>query len=379
MAYPAKRCVRCIQTASYPGIEFDSDGVCSVCRAFERRVAAEKDKRNEAEFLRILGKARKRNPKCNALVGISGGKDSSYVLHLMVRRYKANVLAFTHDNGFYTDEARQNVDTMVKTLGVDHRYVTMDKGLFRRIHQALLKNRCADLCLGCPTGGIAAANALAMEHHIPIVVWGFSPQTEPIFPLEFTATYDYRYLVNAVKPYVKRSELGSFRHAAMPWLFYTLVMRRVRYVFLPEYVDWNDRAIGEVLSKEYGWVDYGNGKPHFDCLLADVYDYFLNQRFGTSRIVEKLSQMVRCGQLTREEALARSKSQDPVEEPSPAVDELCRRLDITRDDLKPFLRGAVKDYRYFKGYTSLFHRLSWVFWLTYKLGFTSEVPYLKYR
>lgn len=378
MASPVKRCNRCIQTASYPGIEFDSDGVCTICRALERRAAAQK-KRNEADFLRILDKARKRNPKYNALVGISGGKDSSYVLHLMVKRYKANVLAFTHDNGFYADEARQNVDTMVKALGVDHRYVGTDKQLLRRIYQALLKNRCADLCLGCPTGGIAAANALAVQHHIPMVVWGFSPQTEPIFPLELTATYDYRYLVNAVRPYVKRSELTSFRHAGLPWLFYTMFVRRLRYVFLPEYVDWNEEEIREVLSGEYGWVDYGEGWPHFDCVLSTVYDYFLNRRLGTSRVVEQLSQMARCGQLTRDDALKKLEAHDPVEEPAAAVAELCRRLDVTRDDLEPFLRGAVKDYRYFKGYTSLFHRFSWVFWLSHKLGLMSETPYLKYR
>ena len=378
MAAQVKRCVRCIQTASYPGIQFDSGGVCSVCRAFERRVAAQK-RRNEAEFLRILDKARKRNPKYNALVGISGGKDSSYVLHLMVRRYRANVLAFTHDNGFYADEARQNVDTMVKALGVEHRYVGQDKDLFRRIHRALLKNRCADLCLGCPTGGIAAANELVMKHDIPIVVWGFSPQTDPIFPLKITATYDYRYLLNAVKPYVKRYELSGFKHAALPWLFYTLVVRGARYLFLPEYVDWNEREILKTLEDQYGWVDHGKGEPHFDCVLSPVYDYFLNQRFGTSRVVEQLSQMVRAGQLAREEALARSETQDPVEEPVAAVDEICRRLDITRDDLEPFLRGAVKDYRHFKGYTSLFHRFSWMFWLSHKLGLISETPYLKYR
>jgi len=378
MISPVKRCSRCIQTASYPGIEFDSDGVCTVCRAFERREAAQK-KTNEAEFLRILDRARKRNPKYNALVGISGGKDSSYVLHLMVKRYKANVLAFTYDNGFHTDEAWQNVDAMVNALGVEHTSVGTDKELFRRIHQALLKNRCADLCLGCPTGGIAAANELALEHRIPLVVWGFSPQTEPIFPVEFYTTYDYRYLLNAAKPYVKRSELGSFRHAAMPWLFYTLFVKRVRYVFLPEYVDWNEREIREVLSREYGWVDYGRGVPHFDCVLCDLYDYFLNQRFGVSRVVERLSQMVRCGQLGREEALAKLEAEDPVEEPAGAVEGFCQRLDITRDDLEPFLRGDVKDYRHFKGYTSLFHRFSWIFWLTHKLGLTSDVPYLKYR
>ena len=70
---------------------------------------------------------------------------------------------------------------------------------------------------------------------------------------------------------------------------------------------------------------------------------------------------------------------DPVEEPTAAVDELCRRLDITRDDIEPFLRGAVKDYRHFKGYTSFFHRCSWIFWLGHKVGLISETPYLKYR
>ena len=374
-----RRCVRCIQTETYPGIELDAEGLCSICRAFDRRWAARDGENCEAEFLCILGKARRRNSKYNALVGLSGGKDSCYLLHLMVKRYNANVLVFTHDNGFLSDGARKNIDLMVEALGVEHRYITRDAELLKRSYRALIKNECAELCMLCTSGGVAAVNSLVLREKIPMVMLGFSPQTEPILPLEIHSGYDYRFLVNAAKPHVKRSELRDFKYASLPWMFYTIFIRRIRWVFLPRYVEWNDQEILELLPREYGWHDYGHGKPHFDCLLNPAVDYFTRQRLGACKVQEKLSQMVRCGQIAREEALERLKEEDPVEEPVDSVDVLCKRLDLTRDDFKPFLDGSAKDYHHFKSYTSLFHRFSWVFWLAHKLGFMSEDPYLKYR
>ncbi len=48
----------------------------------------------------------------DALCCYSGGKDSTYMLKMMVRQMGLKVLAFTLDNGFITDQSKQNIEKL---------------------------------------------------------------------------------------------------------------------------------------------------------------------------------------------------------------------------------------------------------------------------
>jgi len=289
-----------------------------------------------------------------------------------------HVLAFTHDNGFLSDGARKNIECMVRALSLEHRYISYDPDLIRRCYQGLIKNACAELCMLCTNGPISAVNQLVLTENVPMVLMGFSARTEPTLPLEIHCGYDRRFLLDAVKPHVSPRDLACFKNSLL-WMFYVTFVKRVPYVFLPEYVPWDDAQIGHLLAEKYGWHDYGHGKPHFDCLINPAVDYFIRRRLGVSKVNEKLSQMVRSNQISRQEALARLAEEDPIEEPTASIQVLCERTGVTRADLAPYFEGTTKDYHHFKSYTALFRRFSWVFRLTHKFGYTSKDPYLKYR
>jgi len=379
MTDEVKRCVRCILPANYPGVTFDSEGICSYCRMFEQRWKNWVETDREPEFLEIVRRGRKGNPNYDALVGISGGKDSCYTLHAMVKKYNFKVLAYTFDNMFFSDGARDNIAKMVSRLGVEHRYITTGHELGKRLYQSLFKKRCADICMICANGALSAAIDLALSERVYTIVWGLSPRTEPILPFELLNAYDFRFLADVARPSLTVGDLHPYRHCSLARASYATFLQKVRFVFLPEYIEWHGKEIARFLEREYDWVDYGRGAPHFDCAINPAINYFMNQRCGASKVVEKVSTMIRCGQLTRDEAFAKKKEQDTVEEPVAAVDELCRRLDVTRDDLKPYLEGNTVDYRSFKNTVGMLRKLSPAFWLMYKLGLTSESLYQKYR
>ncbi|MEI6809906.1 MAG: N-acetyl sugar amidotransferase [bacterium] len=374
-----KQCTRCIQTEAYPGIKFDEQGVCSLCHAFDRRWRGREASESEKNLQAILSKARRLNPKYQAIVGLSGGKDSSYTAHLMVKRYKVNVLALTHDNGFLSDGARKNIDLMVKKLGIEHRQMSLNPDLRKKMYQSLIKNRCTDLCMVCVSDMLSSMNQLALKEGIPLIVWGLSPRTEPIFVSEVSCTMDWRYLLSATRPHLKRSDLGDLRYIDLPWLFYVLIVRGIRHVMLPEYVPWHDRDIAEFLSREYGWVDYGDGSHHFDCSAYPAMEYFMYRRLGMTKTSELVSQLVRSGQLSRDDALVRMKTCETVSEPVESVKRFCSQVGVSRDEIQPFLEGKTFDYHHFSGYTALLERMSWVFWLTHKMGITTESFYEKYK
>lgn len=66
--------------------------------------------------------------------------------------------------------------------------------------------------------------------------------------------------------------------------------------------------------------------------------------------------------------------EDTTDEPVESIEEIRRRLDLTRDDLRPLLDGTARDYQAFPNYATHFRR----FRLLWKLGLTGESLYWKY-
>lgn len=124
-----------------------------------------------AERLRaVRGKQR-----YDCLAGLSGGKDSSYVIHRLKNHYGANVLAFTCDNGFLSDYALENIKTVVDDLGVDHVWVKMPDDLLRRLYRGSMLAE-GWPCTACFYLVEASVWKLALEQNIPFIVHGRTPE-----------------------------------------------------------------------------------------------------------------------------------------------------------------------------------------------------------
>ena len=112
-------CSRCILPNTYPGIEFDSAGVCNVCHHYERKWAQRDYKKWEKQMEEIFDRHRRRHGPYDCVVPISGGKDSTYVLYLCKRRYGLRPLAVHVQTGIQAPEAWTNTVNAVEQLGVD--------------------------------------------------------------------------------------------------------------------------------------------------------------------------------------------------------------------------------------------------------------------
>lgn len=372
-----RRCVRCITTTAYPGLTFDADGVCSVCRSYDEKFRDYRPK--VADFLAAIRKGRRRGSRYAALVGVSGGKDSCYVLHVLVKEHGIrDVLAVTYDNGFLPEGARRNVEAVVGGLGLEHRYYGPGPELNRRLHQAAIAKRFSDLCIFCMAGISSGLLEIAVRERIGTVVTGMAPRTEPMFPYEMSNWFDHRLLKDVATPEVGRRELGAFRYIRMPLGAWATFVKRVNFIHLPEYMDWDADAIRRKLEAEYGWVDYGKGTPHFDCVAAPAIDYFQWRRLGTNKEIEGLSTLVRAGKVSREEALRRLAAHERAEVPTASMEELARRTGVGMEALAPYAAGQALSYRRFRSNVPILRRFAWVLWITWKLGLTSRILYEKF-
>jgi asparagine synthetase B (glutamine-hydrolysing) len=122
-----RRCTRCILPETMPFIDFDADGVCNYCHNYSPRNVP---KPKEELFNLVEGYRRAGVTDC--IVPFSGGRDSCYGLHLIVKELKMNPVTYTYDWGMVTDLGRRNISRMSAELGVENIIVADDIAQKRR-------------------------------------------------------------------------------------------------------------------------------------------------------------------------------------------------------------------------------------------------------
>lgn len=116
-----RRCTKCILPETMPFIAFDTEGVCNYCHSYTPWV-----RRPESEIVEHLDRYRSQDGSPDCVVAFSGGRDSSYGLHLLKQRYRMTPLCFSYDWGMVSDLARRNQARMCGKLGIEHIWISAD-------------------------------------------------------------------------------------------------------------------------------------------------------------------------------------------------------------------------------------------------------------
>ncbi|MEG0995712.1 MAG: 7-cyano-7-deazaguanine synthase, partial [Clostridia bacterium] len=122
-------CTRCVMDTSDPGITFDENGVCSSCRRYEevREQRGYRPGVSERELERTVSLMKEKSAKLDydCILGISGGVDSAYMLHLAYK-LGLRVLAVHVDSGWNSEIGVRNIERMCQKLNVQLHTFVMD-------------------------------------------------------------------------------------------------------------------------------------------------------------------------------------------------------------------------------------------------------------
>ena len=354
----AAYCRRCRLPAGIHHVRLDASGLCNYCRHWDETQAALLDvERNRPLLIDRLRRFRGRF-HYDAAVGLSGGKDSTYVLHRMMSAYDANVLAVTFDNGFLTDLAWDNIRAISGASGVDHLVYKPDWEALRAFYRAALI-RLGDPCVACSIGGYILSVRGCHDLRIPYFVHGRSPMQ--MFRRWYPGTRDLgvRVIQRNLEEHSVRSLRRDYRsialrmRLALMWLVPSPRLRRriLRELFggglgdrymVPEFLafflfePYDEQKIVEHLEA----LDLGYRQPeghkilgHGDCLIHDVCAYLYERQHGISRVLPDVAAMLRRGLVTQDEAreivAANRPSEEDVER---SIGHLIDRLDMTRSE-----------------------------------------------
>ena len=318
------RCSKCVLPASYPFIEFDADGVCNKCREHE----IHKPYGREA-LERELSKYRSNDGSHDCIVAFSGGRDSSYGLHLIKNELGMNPLAFTYDWGMVTDLARRNQARMCGHLGIEHILRAADIPSKRRYIRQNIRAWLARPKLGMIPLFMAGdkyfyhyARELRKETGIKLVIFCNGNELERTdFKSGFAGVRETSGHKNRLYGFSLANKVGLASWYALQYLlnprylnesffdtvgaFFQSFVAKDDFLYLFEYLDWNEDQINKTLVGDYNWETAADSDNTWR--IGDGYTSFINYIYhtvaGFSEFDTFRSNQIREGLITREQAL----------------------------------------------------------------------------
>lgn len=330
-----KRCTKCVMPETHETIIYAPDtGVCSICRQHEYKREKVDWIRKEKEFADIVNSYKGRG-SYDCIIPISGGKDSTFILYSMVKKYGVRPLVLSFDHGFYRPHHIQNRDRILRTLGVDFLIFRSDPRVVKKLMLESLKRK-GDFCWHCHTGVFAWPMQIAIKFNIPLLIWGESAA-------EYTSYYDFENPEDQdEKPFNTYINLGITAEDMVGMLDGTVTMRDLepyRYPKLKDlkrigyrsicygaYHQWDVRKQVEFIKKELGWEeDEVEGVPSeywytkVECMFTGVRDYLKFIKRGFGRTSQLTTDDIRAGCITRDRAIELIKKYDGLKPASLSV------------------------------------------------------------
>ena len=296
-------CRDCLCDGSMEEIILDENGVCNFCLTAQRAlIECEKEK---PKLEKIIDLIKKDGKEYDCLIGLSGGVDSSMVLHHS-KKLGLKPLCFTMDNGYNDPKADANILQMVEKLKVPlYRYV-LDLEKFRDVQSAYLKAGVVNVEAIYDHLLWGASYEMAEKYGIKWILSGGNTATESIMPKSWS--YDSRDLVNLKDIYKKvkgkeiRGEKGRFPLLGI-WKFnWYRWFKGIKTVYLLDFLDYNRKESIELLKKEYGYNEYGL-KHEENIFTSWFQNFYLFEKFGIDKRKAHYSSMINSGQMTKHEAL----------------------------------------------------------------------------
>jgi hypothetical protein len=305
-----------------PYIKFDEVGVCNYCHNYKPR----NNPKPKEELFKLVEPYRRKDA-IDCIVPFSGGRDSCYGLHLVVKELGMNPLTYTYDWGMVTDLGRRNISHMCAELGVENIIVAADISQKRRNIAMNLKAWLKSPHLGMISIFTAGdkhffryVETIKKQTGVNLNLWGVNPlevthfkagflgvkpdfEEEKVYSHGMAKQLRYHYL----RFKAMSESLGYFNSSLWDTLsgeYYRSFTDKQDYYHIFDYWRWDEKIVDSTLES-YGWekaIDtnttwrIGDGTAAF-------YNYIYYTVAGFTEHDTFRSNQIREGQITREEAL----------------------------------------------------------------------------
>ena len=369
-------CSRCIYDDKVPNISFDAEGVCNYCSQIEGLEAEyPTGPLGHAKLQKLVDemKAAGRGKKYDAVIGVSGGCDSSYLIHQMKEVYGLRLLAAHFDNTWNSTLATENIHNVLDKLGVDLFTIVVDNKEYDDLYRSFFKAGVRDLETPTDIGLATTLYKAARKFGIKYMIEGHSFRTEGVAPLGWIYM-DGKYIQSVHREF-GQLPMNTFPNLwlldQIKWMLFGGI-KKIRPLY---YMDYDKEAAKKLLTDTYGWQWYG-GHHLENRFTAFYHSYFLPTRWDIDFRIAGYSAYCRNGWMSRDQALALMQEAPHAEHG--LVDFVKKRLGFSDHEFDQLMAMPKKSYKDYKTYKRTFERMRPFFWLMYKLDLIPKSFYIKY-
>lgn len=355
-------CKNCVMDTSDSRITFDNKGVCEHCSNFHNNLEEtwldSINSLRKDELKNIASKIKKRGlkNKYDCIIGISGGTDSSFMLHYIVTELKLRPLVFHVDGGWNTKSAVVNIHNLVKKLNLDLHVKVIDWEEMRSLQLAYFKSGLSNIDTPQDQAFIATLYHYANKNNIKYIFNGGNISTENVvMPIEWMYfTTDLRLLKDVILKFIgkplKKFELSS----ALYHKLYLRYFKGIQVVKALDYIPYIKEDAINTLKSKYGYESFKN--KHLESSFTKFYEgYWLPSRFGFDTRRVTYSSLIVTGQMSREEAV------NSLKEPSLNEIEIknefnfvAKKLRISTQELRGYLTMPKKTFKDYKNISFIY-------------------------
>lgn len=355
-------CTNCIVDTSDPSIKFDEQGVCDQCNDYKRNVESKIDwAKKKVEFEKIVWKIKNdgKNHDYDCLLGISGGVDSSYMLHLAVKDFGIRPLVFHVDGGWNSELAVNNIQVMVDKLGLDLYTEVINWEEMKDFQLALFKSSTPYLDLAQDISFVGGVYKFAEKYKIKNILNGYNYSSEFCsYPLKYYYYADLKF-INDVREQYCTNPMKTYPMTSVFYRkFWMKYIKGIKFVPLLTYFPYSKDKAKELLQREYGWTPYPH--KHFESRFTRFFEsYWLPERFEYDPRRVQFSSLILAGQMSRVDALAELK--EKPYDPETVKDDfkyVATKLGISVDLLQNYFDMPKKFYWDYKNSQKLLSQLS---------------------
>ncbi|MDO8517972.1 MAG: N-acetyl sugar amidotransferase, partial [bacterium] len=252
-------CNRCCMPETQESIDFDEMGICRACQSSEQKIHIDWTER-EKQLKEIIDEVKsKAGNNYDCIIPISGGKDSTFQLHVLTKLYGMKPLAVTFSHNWWSESGWYNLQNALETFNVDHIAFTPNRALINKLAKRSIEG-IGDTSWHDHAGVGSFPLQVAVRNKIPLLIWG-----ESIAESSGRASYkdpihkfdrDY-FLKQSAKLSPKEMAGGDVSERdlypfAVPSVE-EIEAAGVWGIHLGDYIFWDEERQTEFLEREYGW------------------------------------------------------------------------------------------------------------------------------
>jgi len=353
-------CKRCVMDSSDSAISF-VDNVCDHCITFDKDIAPvwNYGQGREKQLKEIVGSIKKsgKDKEFDCILGMSGGVDSSYLLHLVTKKLGLRPLVFHVDAGWNSQIAVNNIERLIDGLGLDLYTEVIDWKDMKNLQKAYFRSGVPHIDTPQDHAFFATMYKFADKHKVKNIITGGNYSTECVRnPKEWMYYQSDSIQLRDIAKKFSDAPVRNYPITNIMWhKIYLPYFKGINLHRLLDFMPYNKEDATQFLVDNYGYERYP--QKHFESRFTRFYEsYWLPEKFGFDTRRVQFSSLILTGQLSRDDAL------DILSKPAydkntihHEVEYIASKLDWTYEEIMKYMIQPNKTYKDYANQESIYN------------------------